>query len=79
MLRKSCHSLTGSCDVIPDKLALQRKVRKLEQQRDDAWRAYDAAAREIEAQKDVLLDQVEERLAQTVSEEYLFTIRFQIV
>ena len=65
--------------MIPDKLALQRKVRKLEQQRDDAWRAYDAAAREIEAQKDVLLDQVEERLAQTVSEEYLFTIRFQIV
>jgi len=64
---------------LPDKLSLQRKVRKLEQQRDDAWRAYDAAAREIEAQKDVLLDQVEERLAQTVSEEHLFTIRFRIV
>jgi len=64
---------------LPDKLALQRKARKLEQQRDDAWRAYDSAARDIEVQKDALLDRVEDRLAQTVSEEHLFTIRFRII
>ena len=64
---------------LPDKLALQRQARALETKRDEAWRAYDAAAKEIEVQKDGLLDQVEERLGQDVSDEQLFAIRFQIV
>ena len=63
---------------LPDKLALQRKARTLETTRDEAWRAYDEAAKDIEKQKDGLLDQVEERLGQNVSDEALFTIRFEI-
>jgi ERCC4-related helicase len=63
---------------LPDKLALQRKARVLETTRDEAWRAYDEAAKDIEKQKDGLLDQVEERLGQNVSDEALFTIRFEI-
>lgn len=63
---------------LPDKLALQKRMRPLEQKRDEAWRAYDDAAKEIEIQKDRLLDQVEARLGQQVTEEELFTIRFQI-
>ncbi|MBZ9944490.1 DEAD/DEAH box helicase [Mesorhizobium sp. BR1-1-13] len=63
---------------LPDKLALQRKARLLEGKRDEAWRAYDAAAKDIEVQKDGLLDQVEERLGQAVSDEELFAIRFQV-
>ena len=64
---------------MPDKLTLQRQARGLETTRDEAWRAYDAAAKEIEVQKDGLLDQVEERLGQSVSDEELFAIRFAIV
>jgi SNF2 family DNA or RNA helicase len=64
---------------LPDKLALQRQARTLETKRDEAWRAYDAAAKDIEVQKDGLLDQVEERLGQSVSDEELFAIRFEIV
>jgi superfamily II DNA/RNA helicase len=63
---------------MPEKLALQRKARALESQRDEAWRTYDAAAKDIEVQKDGLLDQVEERLEQAVSDEELFAIRFKI-
>lgn len=63
---------------LPDKLALQRKARLLEAKRDEAWRAYDAAAKDIEIQKDGLLDQVEERLGQAVSDEELFAIRFEV-
>ncbi len=63
---------------LPDKLALQRKARTLETMRDGAWRAYDEAAKEIETQKDGLLDQVEQRLGQDVSNEPLFAIRFEI-
>ena len=59
---------------LSEKLALQRKVRALESKRDEAWHAYDAAAKEIEIQKDGLLDQVEERLGQNVSDEELFAI-----
>lgn len=62
---------------LPDKLALQKKMRPLEQKRDEAWRAYDAAAKEIEIQRDRILDQVEARLGQEVTEEELFTIRFR--
>ena len=63
---------------LPDKLAIQRKVKVLESKRDEAWRAYDGAAKDIEIQKDNLLDQIEERLGQEVSEEELFTIRFNV-
>lgn len=64
---------------LPDKLALQRQARNLEGKRDEAWRAYDAAAKEIEVQKDGFLNQVEERLGQDVSDEELFAVRFAIV
>ena len=63
---------------LPDKLAQQRQARALETKRDEAWRAYDAAAKEIENQKDGLLDQVEKRLGHSVSDEELFAIRFRI-
>jgi hypothetical protein len=63
---------------LPDKLALQRKARELEKKRDDAWRAYDEAAKQIEIEKDGLLDRVEEQLAQSTTTEDLFTISFQI-
>jgi superfamily II DNA or RNA helicase len=63
---------------LPDKLTLQRQARALETKRDEAWRAYDDAARKIDVQKDDLLDQVEKRLGQNASDEELFTIRFKI-
>jgi ERCC4-related helicase len=63
---------------LPDKLALQRKARELEGKRDTAWRAYDEAAKDIEVQKDGLLDRVEEQLAQSAETEDLFTITFKI-
>ena len=54
-------------------------MRDLETKRDAAWRAYDEAAKDIETQKDKLLDSVEERLGQDVSDETLFVIEFEIV
>lgn len=63
---------------LPDKLALQRKARELESKRDIAWRAYDEAAKEIEVEKDGLLDRVEEQLAQNVATQDLFTITFRV-
>jgi hypothetical protein len=60
-------------------LERQREVRKLEGRRDDAWRAFDQATRDLEKQKDALLDDIAKRLEQHVEEETLFTIRWRIV
>ncbi len=51
----------------------------METKRGEVWRDYDAAVKEIEVQKDGLLDFVEERLGQEASDEQIFTIRFEIV
>lgn len=64
---------------LPEKLAIQKKLRNLDRKRDEAWRGYDAASRDIEKQKDSLLDTVEKRLKQTVEEKPLFTIGWTIV
>lgn len=64
---------------LPDKLAIQKRLRDMDKKRDTAWREYDEAAKQIETQKDELLDTVEERLRQTVEEKTIFTIRWSIV
>lgn len=46
--------------------------------RDEAWRQYDEAARDIEQQKDSLIDRVEARLHQEVEEETLFTVQWRL-
>jgi hypothetical protein len=63
---------------LPDKLELQRKLRSLETKRDEAWRAYDAASRDVDRQKDGLLDEIGRRLEQKTSNDSLFTIRWHV-
>jgi|GEM_PF-21815 len=63
---------------LQEKLGLQRQTKKLESKRDEAWRAYDGQARVIEKQKDNLLDEVEERLQQDVTDEVLFSVRWRM-
>ncbi|MHB8089471.1 MAG: SNF2-related protein, partial [Anaerolineaceae bacterium] len=64
---------------LPDKLAIQKKLRDLDSKRDVAWKAYDADAKTIEKQKDELLDSVEERLKQTIEEKTIFTLKWSVV
>lgn len=63
---------------LPEKLALQKKARKLEGKRDEAWREYDDAAKVIEEKKDEVIDMVEARMKQQVETTELFTISFEI-
>ncbi len=64
--------------TLPEKLDRQRNLRTLEGRRDEAWRAFDAATRDIERQKDALLDDITDRLRQNISEQELFTIRWTL-
>lgn len=63
---------------LPAKLELQRKLRGLETKRDEAWRAYDAASRDIDRQKDALLDEISRRMEQETECQALFTLRWRI-
>lgn len=67
--------LAGS---LPEKLKLEREKRQLDAKRDEAWKKYEQAAKEIEARKDSLMDEVEKRLKQHVNEQALFTVRWQV-
>jgi len=64
---------------LPEKLQLRKKIQGLEKKRDEAWKDYDLAQREIDKSKDDLIDRVERKLNQKVNEEELFSIRWRIV
>jgi superfamily II DNA or RNA helicase len=63
---------------LPEKLELQRKLRNLEIKRDEAWRSYDAASRDVDRQKDALLDEISRRLEQKAECSELFTVRWRV-
>jgi len=64
---------------LPDKLTIQKKLRDLDKKRDVAWKTYDEEAKQIEKQKDTLIDSVEKKLKQTKEEKTLFTLRWSVV
>ncbi len=63
---------------LPEKLELQNKLRGMETKRDEAWKAYDATCREIDKQKDALLDEISRRLEQKTVCTELFTVRWRL-
>jgi superfamily II DNA or RNA helicase len=64
--------------TLPDKLERQREARQLETRRDEAWRAFDAASREIDREKDGLLDEIGRRMEQQLDQLDLFTVRWRL-
>ena len=63
---------------LPLKLKFEREKRNIETNRDEAWKEYEEAARDIEKRKDSLIDEVEKKLSQHLSQKNLFTIRWRI-
>lgn len=63
---------------LPEKLERQRDVKRTEAKRDEAWRDFDRASREVDKRKDELLDEVGRRMLTYVERNQLFTIRFSI-
>lgn len=63
---------------LPEKLKIEKERKNIEFERDKAWREYDEAAKDIEQNKDRLIDTIEKKLSQNLLEEPLFLIRWQI-
>lgn len=68
-----------SAGNLPDKLKLEKERRNLEARRDELWRAYDAAAKDIEVKKDKLIDRVQQLMEQRITHEELFTISWMVI
>jgi ERCC4-related helicase len=64
---------------LPDKLAKQQALRKLETKRDEAWRNYDEASKEVDRKKDDLLDEISQRLEQNTNTDLLFTLKWKLL
>ena len=75
---KASKRAARTAQTLPEKLALQREVHKYEAKRDEAWREYDRASRDVDARKDALLDDVARRLGQNADEREIFTIRWSL-
>lgn len=63
---------------LPEKLERQRALRQLEAKRTEAWKAFDEASREIDRQKDALLDEISRRLKQKLEQDPPFTLRWTL-
>ncbi len=63
---------------LPAKLDLQKQLRQLEAKRNEAWREYDEASRDVEKSKDELLDNIGKRLEQKITKKELFSIRWEL-
>ncbi|MEQ1665684.1 MAG: hypothetical protein ABL927_09945 [Bdellovibrionales bacterium] len=64
---------------LPLKLEFQKKIRSIEVKRDSAWREYDSAAKEIDKQKETLIDNLENRLGQTMKSNNIIKIKWKVV
>jgi predicted nucleic acid-binding Zn-ribbon protein len=67
-----------SAGTLPEKLERQRAVKRLEARRDEAWREFDRASRELDGRKDDLLDEVQRRMLTYVERNELFTVRWEL-
>jgi superfamily II DNA or RNA helicase len=61
---------------LPEKLAVQKEVRALEGTRGESWQSYDLASRDIDRQKEALLDEIGKRLEQRTDMKRLFGLRW---
>ncbi len=75
---KDAKKLARNAATLPEKLELQRKIRQLESKYDEALPRYKVAAREIDSQKENLLDDVSKKLSQRTELATLFTVRWRL-
>ncbi len=79
MQRREAKKAARSASTLAKEIELQRALRRLDTQRDKAWRSFDEELREVERQKDDLLDEISKRMAQRIESESLFTVRFSLM
>ena len=65
--------------LLDEKLKLQKQINDLEKKRDKEWKEYDIAKKEIETKKDQLIDEIQTCVKQTIIEDIVFEIEWEII
>lgn len=64
---------------LPEKIKLQKQANDMENKRDKEWKEYETAKKEIENKKEQLIDGIEARLKQNITENIVFEIEWEVV
>ncbi|MDE0518316.1 MAG: SNF2-related protein, partial [Bdellovibrionales bacterium] len=64
---------------LPEKIKLQKQANDMENKRDKEWKEYEVAKKEIENKKEQLIDDIEARLKQNITENIVFEIEWEII
>lgn len=75
---KALRKQVREASSLPEKLKLQQQLRALERQRIDAWKVFDDKSRAIEEDRDRIEADAARLLAQSLSEEHLFSIHWSL-
>jgi ERCC4-related helicase len=76
---KEQKKFSRQCANLAEKLKIEKHIRTLEDKRDESWKEYEGAKREINKKKDALLDDITARLEQKEEIETLFTIKWRVL
>ena len=63
---------------LSEKLNKQKKIRKLEENREGIWKNYDKEAQEINKKRDQLIDNIEARMEQKITVNKIFSIKWRL-
>lgn len=75
---KELKKMARNASSIPDKLEAQKKKRNVEKKREEAWREYDESSKQVDLQKDNLIDELEKKLKQTTKLSTIFKVNWKI-
>jgi adenine-specific DNA-methyltransferase len=75
---KACQKAERAAGTMPEKLQKRREKNTLEAKRDAAWKKYDMESRELERQKEQIVDETARKLEFKTEIERIFAIRWTI-
>jgi len=64
--------------TMPERLRLETEARKLDQKKDEALKEFEVSSRDVRDKKNKLLDELGERVTQTLTSTALFTVRWSL-
>lgn len=64
---------------LPEKVKIQKQIKNLERKRDEVWKELDSASLEVDRKKEELIDNIERRLSQKITEEEVFSIKWVLI
>ena len=76
---KELKRATRKANSLPEKIRLQKQVNDMDSKRDKEWKDFDRAKQEIDDKKEELINNIEFRLKQKITDDIIFEIEWELV